>query len=180
LPGFGGQIFWVNLNEEGLPGVALSFEPKEKDIMRQRPSGHKTLLLTREMKVLIFIIGLMTDFLLLGLFFWLLKYSGYEISHIRTIISVGLAIDSLFYVFSCKSLRKNLWQINPFSNKFLVVAWIFGILMLVLAIYLPALQILLKTTPLYFNDWLMILGLGFLNLILIEATKRYFIPRHKV
>jgi len=52
-------------------------------------------------------------------------------------------------------------------------------LMLVLAIYIPGLQTLLKTTPLNFNDWLIILGIGIINLVLIEATKWYFITRHK-
>jgi len=177
LPVTAVQILWVNLIEDGLPGIALSFEPKEKDIMRQKPSKHETPLLTQEMKALIFIIGLITDILLLGLFFWLRKYSVYNLSHIRSIIFAGLTIDSLFYVFSCKSLRKNIWHINPFSNKFLVFAWIIGLLMLLVALYAPPLQIILKTTPLNHFDWQLILGLGILNIVLIEATKWYFISK---
>ncbi|MCP6717957.1 MAG: HAD-IC family P-type ATPase [Patescibacteria group bacterium] len=171
------QILWVNLIEDGLPGISLAFEPKEKHLMKRKSHGHNAPLLTKEMKVLIFIIGLITDILLLGLFLWLIKYSGYEIPHIRSIIFAGLTIDSLFYVFSCKSLRRNLWHINPFSNKFLVFAWIFGIAMLLLALYLPFLQILLKTVPLNLFDWQIILGLGALNVTLIEATKWYFITK---
>jgi len=173
------QILWVNLIEDGLPGVALAFEPKEKDLMKQKPQGHDILLLNKEMKVIIFIIGLITDFMLLGLFFWLLKYTNYELSHIRTIIFAGLAIDSLFYIFSCKSLRRNIWHINPFSNKFLVFAWAFGAIALIAAVHLPFLQTLLKTTPLNLFDWGLILSLGLINLILIEVTKYYFIVRHK-
>lgn len=177
LPITAAQILWVNLIEDGLPNIALAFEPKEKDLMKQKPQGHDIPLLTKEMKVLILIIGLITDVFLLGLFFWLLKYSGYGISHIRSIIFAGLAIDSLFYVFSCKSLRKNLWQINLFSNKFLLFACILGVIALLAALYLPILQTLLKTEPLSLFDWELILGLGFINLILIEATKWYFISR---
>jgi len=177
LPVTAVQILWVNLIEDGLPGIALSFEPKEKDIMRQKPSKHETPLLTQEMKALIFIIGLITDILLLGLFFWLRKYSMYNLSHIRSIIFAGLTIDSLFYVFSCKSLRKNIWHINPFSNKFLFFAWIIGLVMLLVALYAPPLQIILKTTSLNLFDWQLILGLGVLNIVLIEVTKWYFISK---
>jgi len=180
LPVTAVQILWMNLIEDGLPDIALAFELKEKDVMEQKPVGHKTHLLTREMKVLIFIIGIFTDLLLLGLFFWLLKFSGYEISHVRSVIFTGLAIDSLFYVFSCKSLRKNLWQINLFSNKFLVISWIFGMMMLITALYLPIFQNLLKTVPLNFFDWQLILGLGLLNVISIEATKWHFITKSKI
>jgi len=180
LPVTAVQILWVNLIEDGLPDIALAFELKEKDVMEQKPVGHKTPLLTREMKVLIFIIGIFTDLLLLGLFFWLLKFSGYEISHIRSVIFAGLAVDSLFYVFSCKSLRKNLWQINPFSNKFLIISWIFGVLMLISALYFSPFQTLLKTAPLTFFDWQLILGFGLLNVISIEATKWHFITKSKI
>lgn len=179
LPIIAAQILWVNLIEDGPLALCLAFEPKEEHLMKQKPHGHDTPLLTREMKALIFIIGLITDILLLGLLFWLIKYSGYEIPHIRSIIFAGLTIDSLFYVFSCKSLRRNLWHINPFSNKFLILAWIFGIIMLLSALYLPLLQTLLKTVSLSLFDWQLILGLGMLNIILIEATKWYFIVRHQ-
>ena len=123
------QILWVNLIEDGLPGIALAFEPKEKDLMKRKPQERNVPLLTREMKAIIFIIGIVTDILLLGLFFWLLK-QNHNIEYIRTMIFAGLAINSLFYVFSCKSLRRNIWHINPLSNKFLVVSVLAGILML--------------------------------------------------
>jgi len=175
LPILAAQILWINLIEDGLPDIALAFEPKEKGLMKQKPQGQEIPLLTKEMKVLIFIIGLLTDLFLLGLFFYLLNYSGYTIPHIRSVIFAGLAIDSLFYVFSCKSLRRNLWQINPFSNKFLIAAWLFGILMLIAALYLSPLQDLLKTVPLTFFDWQLILALGLINIVLIEGTKWWFI-----
>jgi len=173
------QILWVNLIEDGLPDIALAFEPKEKDLMQRKPQSHAVPLLTREMKAIIFIIGLITDLILLGLFFWLWK-QNHDIAYVRTMIFACLTIDSLFYVFSCKSLRRNLWHINPFSNKILVAAVLIGVLMLVLAIYLPALQTLLKTIPLGFNDWLIILGLGMIEIILIEATKWHFITKKEM
>lgn len=177
LPILAVQILWVNLIEDGPLGISLSFEPKEKDVMQQKSQGLKIPLLTTEMKALIFIIGIITDFLLLGLFFWLISYSNYEIPHIQSIMFAGLTIGSIFYIFSCKSLRKNIWQINLFSNKFLIISWFFSVLALLAALYIPVFQILLKTVPLNIFDWVLILGLGLLNLILIEVTKWYFIVR---
>ncbi|KPJ54836.1 hypothetical protein AMJ47_03245 [Parcubacteria bacterium DG_72] len=180
LPVTAAQILWVNLIEDGLPDIALAFEPKEKDIMKQKPKGHNTPLLNSEMKVIIFIIGIITDIFLFMLFWVYWKFSTYSIEHIRTIIFVGLALNSLFYVFSCKSLRQNLWHINPLSNKFLVYAWVFGVVVLLLAVYLPPLQSLLKTEPLFFSDWMIVFSLSIIQLALIEITKYIFIVRHKV
>ena len=180
LPVLAGQILWVNLIEDGPLSICLAFEKKEKDIIERKPSDYSVFLLNKEMKVLILIIGIITDFLLLGLFFFLLKHSGYEIGHIRSVVFAGLTIDSLFYVFSCKSLRRNLWHINIFSNKFLIYAWVFGIIMLLSALYIPLLQNLLKTTALNLFDWGLVLGLGFLNIVLIEFTKWLFIRSNKI
>ena len=178
LPIIAVQILWINLIEDGLPGMALAFEPKEKEIMQQKPATHEVPLLTKEMKFIIVIIGLITDAILLGLFFWLWK-QGLDITYIRTMIFACLTIDSLFYVFSCKSLRKNLWHINLFSNKFLICSVVIGIIMLVAAVYVPFLQTLLKTVPLGVYDWSIIFGIGIINLILIETTKHHFIIRHQ-
>jgi len=156
LPVLAVQILWVNLIEDGFPNIALAFEPKEKDLMKQKPHDDKLPLLNKEMKALIFIIGLITDVFLLALFYYLLKYSGYEIAHIRSIVFAALTVDSLFYVFSCKSLRRNIWQINLFSNKFLIISWLFGVSMLLGALYIGPLQTLFKNSSFKFIDWILI------------------------
>jgi len=172
------QILWVNLIEDGLPSIALAFEPKEKGLMKQKPYGHSIPLLTREMKVIIFIIGLITDLILLGLFFWLWN-KNHDILYVRTMVFAALSIDSIFYVFCCKSLRKNIWHMNIFSNKYLIIAWIISFFALVATIYAPILNTLLKTVPLGVYDWMFLIGLGIIELGLIETAKHYFIVRHQ-
>ncbi|MEA3452911.1 MAG: HAD-IC family P-type ATPase [Patescibacteria group bacterium] len=172
------QVLWINLVEDGLPSLALAFESKEKGLMKRKPSKQGVPLLTKEMKVIIFAIGLITDLFLLGLFFWLCAY-GTDVIYIRTMIFAALAVDSLFYVFSCKSLERNLWHINIFSNKVLLTGWVVGFIALFVALYVPFFNNLLRTIPLHFYDWWIVLGLGFLEIFLIEAVKHYFIVRHQ-
>ena len=177
LPVTAVQILWINLIEDGLPDIALAFEPKEKDIMKQKPTGHEVHLLTREMKAIIFIIGIVTDLILLGIFLWLLS-KNYPIKYLQTMVFALLGFDSLSYVFTCKSLKKNIWHINLFDNKFLLGAWVVGFLALLAGLYLPILNNLLKTIPLPLSSWWMIIGVGLINIILIEMVKHYFIVRH--
>ncbi|MBU4022800.1 HAD-IC family P-type ATPase, partial [Patescibacteria group bacterium] len=172
------QILWINLIEDGPPSIALAFEPKENDLMKMKPRGHKVKLLTKEMKIIIFTIGIITDLMLLGLFAWFCL-KGLDIRYIRTMIFAALAIDSLIYVFSCKSLRKGLFHINIFSNKVLIGGWIFGMVALIGAVHLPALNHLLGTIPLHIADWYILASLGIIELLLIEAVKHYFIVRHQ-
>jgi Ca2+-transporting ATPase len=175
------QILWANIIEDGLPDIALAFEPKEEGLMNLRPQSKNSPLLTGEMKAIIFVIGILSDIFLLGLFFWLIKYSSYDLAHIRTMIFAALSLDSLFFVFSCKSLRHNIWHTNHFfSNKFLIYAWVFGIAGLLAAVYVPIFQSLLKTVPLTIVQWIFILILSLVELILIEFTKWIFIKNKLV
>ena len=177
LPVLAAQILWVNLIEDGLPTIALAYEPKEKDLMERKPESQKIGLLNKKMKVLIFIIGLISIIILMGLFYYLLNYTDYDIKHVRSVIFVAMAIITLFYVFSCKSLRRNIWETNLFSNRFLIFAWLIGIIFLLIAVYVPFFQVFLKTVPLNSFDWMLVLLLGISNMILIEFTKWIFISR---
>ncbi len=176
LPLLPAQILWVNLVEDSLPAVSLGFEPKEKNVMERKPEDPSASLLNSEMKVIIFIIGFVTNILLFGFFIWLLS-KGLPIAEIRTIMFASITIDSIFYIFSCKNLTKNLWQINIFSNKFLIVAWIFSVLMLLGGVYIPVFQVLLKTIPLDLFDWGIVFIIGIINLFFIELIKYLFIKK---
>ncbi|MGC8981704.1 MAG: cation-translocating P-type ATPase [Minisyncoccia bacterium] len=174
LPITAAQILWANLIEDSFPALALGFEKKEEDVLRRRYKVKN--LFTKEMKALIFIIGFISNIILVGLTFYLI-FKEYELDYLRTIIFAMLVIDMIFYIFSCKNLNKNIWHINIFDNKFLILGWIFSILTLLAGIYLKPLNFLLKTVPLNFNSWIIIISFGILNLFLIEITKYYFISR---
>jgi len=165
------QILWQNLIEGSPQGMALAFEPEEKGIMKRKPEEPKIPLIIREIKYLILFGGILTDILLLLTFFLLYKFSNYEISHLRTISFSGLMVGSFFYAFSCKNLRKNIWEYDAFSNKVLNLTIFLGVLLLIAAIYLPIFQVLLDTFPLNFLDWLILLAFGLVNLGLFELIK---------
>ena len=172
------QILWINLVVDGLPAMALTMEKSEKDIMTRPPLKKNSGLLTQEMKVIIFGISIITDALLFGLFLWLLQTS-YTLQHVQTVVFVGLGIGSLFYVFSIRSLRRNIWQYNPFSNLWVVGAVLLGFLLLLAAVYLPLFQFFLGTVALTLFDWSLLISLGLLNVLLIEIVKWYYIKKVK-
>jgi len=178
LPVLPGQILWKNLIESTPSGMALAFEPKEKDVMSRRPEPIYAPLLNAQMKSLIFIIGVITNLVLFGLFLWLLS-ENFALDLIRSIIFVGLAIDSFFFIFSCRNLHKNIWQYNIFSNLYVNISVVFGFLMLITALYVPVFQKLLKTVPLGFFEWVILLAFGIFNLILVELCKWFYIKKQK-
>lgn len=178
LPILPAQILWVNLVEDTFPNIALSFDPGEKEVMNDPPRKKNAHILDKEMKILIFVIGVLTDLVLFGIFYYFWKTTG-DLALTRSVVFVGLAIDSLFFVWACRSFRFTIFHKNPLSNKFLIFSTVFGFAMLIVALYIPFFQNLLKTVPLGLFEWGMLVAFGILNIVLIEIVKYVFIIEEK-
>ncbi|HDQ23118.1 MAG TPA: HAD family hydrolase [Candidatus Uhrbacteria bacterium] len=172
------QILYINIIADGFPNVALAFEPGEEDIMKQKVKKKDRSILNQEMKVIIFIIGILTDLIIFGLFIYLLGVVG-DLRHIQTLIFTVLAVTALMYVFSCKSFRKSIWQINIFSNKYLNIAILLGLGCQLFALYVPFMRDVLNLTFLTWGDWIIILVIASIRMFAIEATKYVYILKEK-
>ena len=125
-------------------------------------------------KIMIAIISIVSNLVLFGLFLYFWKTTN-DIALTRTIMFIGLGIDSLLYIYSVRSQRKMVWQTKLFDNHYLTYSVIFGWIMLLGAVYLPPLQVLLRTVPLGWGHWGVMIAFGFLNVFLIEMVKGIFI-----
>ena len=173
------QILWNNFVEDTMPNIAYSFEPEEDDVMQRKPPPPDAPLLNKQMKVLIFGTGFVDQIIALALFWYIWKNLGLDLSYARTMVFGAICIDTAFVIYCYKSLRKNIWKINLFSNKWLNLSSIVVIVTFAMAIYLPPLQRILHTVPLDAMSWLVLLAIGIASMFLIEVTKWVFITRHQ-
>lgn len=177
LPVLPVQILWANIVGEGFLNFALAFEPGEPDVMRRtRAQLEPEKIINRQMRFLIFVIGIATSLILLGLYVYLIRAS-YPLEEIRTIMFAGLSIDAIFFIFALKSLRRPLWQIDIFSNRYLIIAFILSAIFLIGGLTLAPLELLLETITPSLKDVILIVGLGLVDLVCIELGKWYFISR---
>ncbi len=173
------QILWNNFIEDTLPTIAYAFEPPEKGIMKKKAETIKTSLLTKEMKILIFVVGIIEQFIILFMFWLLWVRLGWDLAYVRTLMFGFFALDTAFVIYSFKDLNRNIWQIDLFNNKWLNSASIFVVVAFLSTIYVPFLQVLIKTVPIDLKGWLILGGIIFTNISLIEITKYIFIIRRK-
>ncbi len=152
-------------------------EPGSKELMLESPRSTKTPFWNNQLKILVFTIGFFSNLVLL-LFYWLAR-NIFDSQRLQTVMFVALTISSLFIIFACRSLRKPFWRYSFFSNRYLSASVLLGLMLLFMAVYWPPMQILLKTHPLGWTEWVILFGLGFLNLLLIELTKWAFIFNKK-
>jgi P-type Ca2+ transporter type 2C len=173
LPIVAAQILWINLISDGLPAAALTVEDAEPGVMKLKPEKRGGSLLDRQMKIIIFAIGIFSSLLIFALYYWL-RLKNFDWQYTRSLIFAVLGVNSLVYVFSCKSLTRPLWRSRLLSNKFLLTSVAVGGLLVMLPIYLPILQTSLNLGALTLKDWGMAVGLSLIQVILIEIVKSIF------
>ena len=141
------QLLLVNLVTDGLPAIALGMEPCEKDVMKNRPRGINESFFSGGLLFKIIIRGILIGFSTLGSFAAVLNMSG-DLVQARSAALITLIMSQLIHVFECRSEKKGLFSISPFSNMKLLLAVILSAAALAAAIYLPAAQLIFATSAL--------------------------------
>ena len=106
-------------------------------------------------------------------------FQGYfetDLTKALTISFTTLVVFQWFNAWNCRSEDKSIFQMNPFSNKFLVGATAIVISLQLAAIYTPFLQKILHTTPLSILEWLIIIPVAS-SIILVEEIRKFFYRR---
>lgn len=164
------HILWINLVTDGLPGLALVAEPAEKDIMSRPPRPPKENLFAGGLIIRILITG--TLMMISALFVqWWVAGNGYEIRTQQTAVFTTLCFVQLGNALSVRSASHSGLASRFFKNRKMWGAIILTVLLQLLIINIPYLNSLLKTVPLNWYIWEIVLGTTFICLMIIELFK---------
>jgi len=145
------QILFVNLVTDGLPALALGFEPAEGDVMRRPPRSPRESLFARGMGPNILWTGLLMGLLTLGLYSWDLSRTG-TLIHAQTVAFFTLAGLQMANVLSVRMERELVFGRNFFKNPRLLGAVAITAALQLAVTYVPALQRVFKTTALTWSE----------------------------
>jgi Ca2+-transporting ATPase len=168
------QILYVNLATDGLPALALAVDPPEPDLMRRQPREPRSSIFTRPVVMLMLIGGCWSALVNLGLFAWALR-SGRGSEEAMTMVFVTLVLIEFFKAYNFRSDRHSVLK-RPFANKWLNIAILWELLLLVAVVYVPWLQVPFTTFGLTPADWAIILPLSLTISPVLEAAK--WMERH--
>lgn len=168
------QILWIHLICDGPPDIALGFESKEIDLMKQKPEMIRNdKILPSKMKFLIFGISFIVGCLSLFIFnYFSTPFANLALG--RTIVFAIVATVSLIYVFSFKNLKRPIFRTEKFfKNKVLLISVLYGFILVFAAIYLPFLNQVLGTVPLNLFHWVIIFSVGVFATLIVETVKLF-------
>jgi len=153
------QILWVNLVTDGLPAMALGVDQAESDLMQHKPRSAKENIFARRLGWKIISRGLLIGLCTLGAFVLALNEGeGHSdgLVHAQTVAFATLVMAQLIHVFDCRSSR-SIFHRRLLENKFLVLAVLSSLLLMLAVLYFEPLQPIFKTVPLDLRDWALVL-----------------------
>ncbi|MFD1360280.1 calcium-translocating P-type ATPase, SERCA-type [Lentibacillus salinarum] len=165
------QILWVNLVTDGLPAMALGLDQSEDDVMKRGPRNPKEGIFARGLGFKVISRGFLIGIVALIAFMTAYQDNSDNLIYAQTIAFTTLVMAQLIHVFDCRS-EHSIFARNPFENKYLVLAVLSSILLLLVVIYWEPLQPVFHTTALGLRDWALVLGLSFLPSVLFGFTKK--------
>ena len=173
IPLLPSQIIWLNFVTDGFLTAALAMEPKEKGLMQGKFERPKKWIVDGFM---IKRMLLMAPIMGLGTLYLFSQYFEMDITKGWTIALTTMAVFQWFNAWNCRSESKSIFQMNPFSNKFLVGATMGVISLQIFAVYNPFMQKVLHTTPLSLSEWLIIIPVAS-SIIFVEEIRKFFYRR---
>jgi Ca2+-transporting ATPase len=173
LPLLPAQIIWLNFVTDGFLDVALAMEPKEEGLLFGNFGRFNKYLVD---KLMMQRIAIMAIPMMIGTLFLFKRYFENDLTQARTISLTTLAVFQWFNAWNCRHESKSIFQMNPFSNKFLAGAMLIIISLQLLVIYHPLMQKFLHTTSLGISEWLIIILIA-TSIIFIEEIRKFFYRR---
>ncbi|MEA1925290.1 MAG: cation-translocating P-type ATPase, partial [Candidatus Altiarchaeota archaeon] len=197
------QILWMNLLTDAAPALALGFNPPDPGVMRRKPRDPGEGIINKRNLLSFIGIGVLMTAGTIFLFqsnlpqgmnelnletSWGTEKLEDDLMKPRTIAFTTLVMFQMFYVLSCRSKEYSIFRLGLFSNRYLVAAVLFSVLMQVLVVHLTDVLYLLgessifyaslflvwsafETVPLAVSEWLFIVVVSSTAFIIPELLK---------
>src|SRR3989338_239217 len=157
------QILWMNLVTDGLPALALSEEPKEKDIMERKPRRIDEKIIDKHGFIHLFLLAAVIT---AGTLFVFKTYG-------QTMAFTTIVMFQLFNVLNFKS-DKSIISIL-FSNKYLLLAVLISVILQLAILYTP-LNTIFGVEPLGLLQWGIVLLLSF-SILFFEEFRKFLVNK---
>lgn len=162
------HLLFINLLTDSLPAIAIGMEPSHGDVLTEKPRNPKEPILTKELSGKILIEGI-----LIALFVMIGFYIGYKDNNAlkaSTIAFSVLCLARLFHGFNCRG-GASVFGLGVFSNKFSIIAFVIGFVLLNTILLVPAFHTIFQVVPLTTNELFTIYGLAFVPTLIIQISK---------
>lgn len=161
------HLLFINLLTDSLPAIAIGVEPSNVDVLKQKPRNPKESILSKD-----FLMRILVEGSIIGVFTIIAYYIGLATNNslASTMAFATLTLARLFHGFNCRG-KASIFKLKLLSNKYSVLAFLGGVLLLSLVLFVPFLQRLFSVVPTTFSQVGIIALLGFAPTVIIQLYK---------
>ncbi|MCW5604612.1 MAG: cation-transporting P-type ATPase [Burkholderiales bacterium] len=171
LPLTPAQVLWINMVTSSTLGLALAFEPAERDIMARhpRPPGEPLLSGFFVWRVALISVLMMTG--ALGLFLWELG-NGVDVETARTMAVNAVVVAEMFYLINSRSVLAAMAnRAGVTGNRYVLLAIAICILLQLTFTYAPVMQSIFNSADLSLLEWGKVIAAGLMVFYVAELEK---------
>ena len=163
------HLLFINLLTDSLPAIALGMEPHSKGVMKQKPRPMNESILTKQ-----YLLSVGTEGLCIGIMTMAAFLTGYR-DHNAVLASTmafgTLCMSRLVHGFNCKDSKPVIFTKRFWNNKYLIGAFVLGMLLITMVLLIPGVHGLFKVQTLNMQQYFIVCGLAFFNLPVIQVLK---------
>ena len=163
------HLLFINLLTDSLPAIALGMEPHSKGVMKQKPRPMNESILTKQ-----YLLSVGTEGLCIGIMTMAAFLTGYR-DHNAVLASTmafgTLCMSRLVHGFNCKDSKPVIFTKRFWNNKYLIGAFVLGMLLITMVLLIPGVHGLFKVQMLNMQQYFIVCGLAFFNLPVIQVLK---------
>jgi P-type Ca2+ transporter type 2C len=161
------QLLFINLVTDSLPALAIGMEPGSEDALKQKPRDPKESIMNGEFIKLLCSQGLLIAVcVIIAYTIGLRTNSGVAC----TMAFTTLTFARLFHGFNCRSTN-SIFRIGFKGNLYSLGAFLLGFLLVILVLFVPAVEGLFSVTAITGFQFAMILLLAVIPTIIIQLLK---------
>lgn len=178
------HIIMVDLVGEMFPLMALTFDPTPDGLMEEKPRNLQDHFLSLRVIADIAYVAIFMGGMGVINFLWFLQRNGYHAGtmfsdenpfYLRamTLTFITIVFGQFANILSHRHETQSMFNKYFWTNKTLLAALVLSIGLMCIAIYTPFLQPYLRTSNLYFSDWLYG-SLGFVAVLIAHEIRKWF------
>mgnify|MGYP002523690743 CR=1 FL=1 len=175
------HLLWINLITDSLPAIALGMDPKDSNIMKEKPrdpkdgvfakGGLRDTIMHGLFITIAVIIAYLSAYWLNGCFTWDAIANctdKYIILHAQTMSFTALAFAELIHMVCMSNTEKSFVMVFKNKNWMMLIAFVVGVALQFFVVLTPGVQSIFSTAKLGLYEWLITAAAALVPLIAHE------------
>lgn len=171
------QILWANIIADVPPAMSLGVEPHELDIMSRKPRSRTEGVLTLPTSILVLSQALMLSMITFAVYMISRDHGingPVSLEYQRSLAFMTLTIMQLTQSFYSRSISHSIFTVGLFGNKWLVGAYIFSMVCVVIGTYVPGINGWLGLQDIGGIGWGIIFACLVIQFVFVELIKMVY------